>query len=79
MYNFRGSVDFAGEVNVFRGNVSSGESGAIHNDNGTVRLFGQNNIFEGNEGGAIRNSGGSITLVGNNTFLNNHSLRLTAK
>ena len=33
LYNFRGSVDFAGEVNVFRGNVSSGESGAIHNDN----------------------------------------------
>ena len=78
LYNFRGSVDFAGEVNVFRGNVSSGESGAIHNDNGTVRLFGQNNIFEGNEGGAIRNSGGSITLVGNNTFLNNHSTNSAA-
>ena len=78
LYNLQGSVDFAGEVNVFRGNVSSGESGAIHNDNGTVRLFGQNNIFEGNEGGAIRNSGGSITLVGNNTFLNNHSTNSAA-
>lgn len=78
LYNLRGSVDFAGEVNVFRGNVSSGESGAIHNVNGTVRLFGQNNIFEGNEGGAIRNSGGSITLVGNNTFLNNHSTNSAA-
>ena len=78
LYNLRGSVDFAGEVNVFRGNVSSGKSGAIHNDNGTVRLFGQNNIFEGNEGGAIRNSGGSITLVGNNTFLNNHSTNSAA-
>ena len=74
LYNLRGSVDFAGEVNVFRGNVSSGKSGAIHNDNGTVRLFGQNNIF----GGAIRNSGGSITLVGNNTFLNNHSTNSAA-
>lgn len=78
LYNLQGSVDFAGEVNVFRGNVSSGKSGAIHNDNGTVRLFGQNNIFEGNEGGAIRNSGGSITLVGNNTFLNNHSTNSAA-
>ena len=73
LYNLAGNVDFTGEVNVFKGNISSGESGAIHNVNGTIRFSGENNIFEGNEGGAIRNSGGSITLVGNNTFLNNRS------